>query len=83
MLRALVAAVIVMTLAGCSRAPVKQAFAQCKLAAQEPGGAEGDIGPYISDCMEARGYEIKEAGYCYTVKFPELLDGCYRKMRDP
>jgi hypothetical protein len=83
MLRALVAAVVVVTLAECSRGPDRQAFAQCKVEASKADGPGGDLGPYISDCMETRGYELKDAGYCYTVKFPELLDRCYRKMRDP
>ena len=82
MLRALFAAIVVATSAGCTRPPVREVFAQCRLEALKVVGADRNDGPYISDCMEARGYEIKN-GYCSTIAAPETLEHCYRTMRHP
>ena len=77
MLRALVVIVLVVGCAGCSRPPLKPALAACKVEAQRHVGPMQDADPWIADCMDGKGYEIR-AAECSTIESPAQLESCYR-----
>lgn len=82
MLRTLMAVMLVLAACGCSRRPpIPQAFADCQAKAAKiakVSGPEYDPEPFIADCMDARGYEIR-AGDCSVVEDPGMRVGCYRR----
>jgi hypothetical protein len=63
--------------AGCSRPSLKAALAQCTVEARRTIGPVQDNDPYIADCMDGRGYEIR-AGECSVMESPARVEGCYR-----
>ncbi len=73
MLRPLLAVMVMATLAGCS--PVKHAFAECKREALKANQTSKD-GVDLSDCMQDRGFELKDQT-CLVAVSPR----CFRRSR--
>jgi hypothetical protein len=77
LIRTVVLAGLAAACAGCSRPPLKAALADCRVEARRHVGLVQDPDPWIADCMDGKGYEIR-AAECSTIESPAQLEGCYR-----
>lgn len=65
-----------MFLAGCTPSR-HQSFAQCQREDARATGTDVEDRDFLSTCMEARGYEIRD-GECSVTAHPEKQEACYR-----
>ena len=77
---ATMAAAAMLILVGCTAPTARPPFAACKAAAAKALGSDADLGPSISACMEAHGYQLREAGYCYSLRSPGAVEACYMRI---
>lgn len=81
MCKAVLIAVMLASLAGCSKPSLKDALAACEVQARREVGPVQDNDPTIADCMDGQGYSIRPE--CSTVESPARLERCYRPRKAP